>query len=150
MELHPEGILLEADTYTALIKTIQRDCRVGAFSIPNWHDRWAAIQVFCRQQVLESFKIMDYSLLVGIHNLDIAAREEAERRRTNSTGDDETSGDETGPAAGTSAGAFGAVGSAPPLVRSRSINRQKLVAHSTALESIQAESEPIDEEDDVP
>ena len=37
-----------------------------------------------------------------------------------------------------------------PLVRSRSINRQKLVAHSTALESIQAESEPIDEEDDVP
>jgi len=127
MELHPEGILLEADTYTALIKTIQRDCRV-----------------------LESFKIMDYSLLVGIHNLDIAAREEAERRRTNSTGDDETSGDETGPAAGTSAGAFGAVGSAPPLVRSRSINRQKLVAHSTALESIQAESEPIDEEDDVP
>ena len=26
-------------------------------------------------QVLESFKIMDYSLLVGIHNLDEAARE---------------------------------------------------------------------------
>lgn len=36
------------------------------------------------------------------------------------------------------------------LNRSRSINRQKLVAHSTAMESIQAESEPIDEEDDVP
>ena len=86
---------------------------------------------------------MDYSLLVGVHNLDIAAREEAERRQNNSTGDDETSGDE----AGTSAGASGG---APPLVRSRSINRQKLVAHSTALESIQAESEPIDEEDDVP
>lgn len=32
----------------------------------------------------------------------------------------------------------------------RSINRQRLVAHSTAMESIQAESEPIDEEDDVP
>lgn len=54
MEHHPEGILLEADTYGALVKTIQRDCRV-----------------------LESFKIMDYSLLVGIHNLDQAAREQS-------------------------------------------------------------------------
>lgn len=52
MEHHPEGILMEADTYNALIKTIQRDCRV-----------------------LESFKIMDYSLLLGIHNLDQAQRE---------------------------------------------------------------------------
>ena len=32
----------------------------------------------------------------------------------------------------------------------RSANRQRLVAHSTAMESIQAESEPIDDEDDVP
>lgn len=39
---------------------------------------------------------------------------------------------------------------AAALNRSRSINRQKLVAHSTAMESIQAESEPIDEEEDVP
>ena len=45
---------MEADTYNALVKTIQRDCRV-----------------------LESFKIMDYSLLLGIHNLDQAAREKA-------------------------------------------------------------------------
>lgn len=52
MEHHPEGILMEADTYAALIKTIQRDCRV-----------------------LESFKIMDYSLLLGIHNLDQAQRQ---------------------------------------------------------------------------
>jgi len=125
MEIHPEGILLEADTYTALIKTIQRDCRV-----------------------LESFKIMDYSLLVGIHNLDLAAKEEAERRRNNSTCDEE-SGDENGATAGTSSGVTTA-NLQPPLVRSRSVNRQKLVAHSTALESIQAESEPIDEEDDVP
>lgn len=43
---------MEADTHAALIKTIQRDCRV-----------------------LESFKIMDYSLLVGVHNLDQAQRE---------------------------------------------------------------------------
>lgn len=45
-------------------------------------------------------------------------------------------------------GAAGPSGSG--LSRSRSINRQKLVAHSTALESIQAESEPIDTDDDVP
>lgn len=56
MEHHSDGIFLEADTYSALVKTIQRDCRV-----------------------LESFKIMDYSLLVGIHNLDQAAREKAVR-----------------------------------------------------------------------
>lgn len=47
MEHHPEGLFLEAETYSALVKTISRDCRV-----------------------LESFKIMDYSLLVGIHYLD--------------------------------------------------------------------------------
>ena len=28
IENHPEGLMLEADTYTALIKTIERDCRV--------------------------------------------------------------------------------------------------------------------------
>lgn len=39
---------------------------------------------------------------------------------------------------------------AAALNRSRSINRQRLVAHSTAMESIQAESEPIDEEEDAP
>lgn len=43
---------MEADTYNALVKTIQRDCRV-----------------------LESFKIMDYSLLVAVHNLDQAQRD---------------------------------------------------------------------------
>lgn len=36
------------------------------------------------------------------------------------------------------------------LNRSKSINRQRLVAHSTAMESIQAESEPIDQQDDIP
>ncbi|PRD25763.1 UNVERIFIED_CONTAM: Phosphatidylinositol 4-phosphate 5-kinase type-1 alpha [Trichonephila clavipes] len=57
MERHSEGILLEAETYNALIKTITRDCRV-----------------------LESFKIMDYSLLVGIHNLDLAKKEKKASR----------------------------------------------------------------------
>ncbi|VDN58148.1 unnamed protein product [Dracunculus medinensis] len=43
---HPKGLILEASAYDALMKTISRDCLV-----------------------LESFKIMDYSLLVGIHNM---------------------------------------------------------------------------------
>ena len=29
MEMHPEGLMLEKDTYEALIRTIQRDCRVS-------------------------------------------------------------------------------------------------------------------------
>uniref|UniRef100_A0A1A8IGW1 Phosphatidylinositol-4-phosphate 5-kinase, type I, alpha, a n=4 Tax=Nothobranchius TaxID=28779 RepID=A0A1A8IGW1_NOTKU len=57
-----EGILLEGDKYSAVCKTIQRDCLL-----------------------LQSFKIMDYSLLVGIHNVDQACRaqasEEAEATR---------------------------------------------------------------------
>ncbi|XP_068609351.1 phosphatidylinositol-4-phosphate 5-kinase, type I, beta a [Brachionichthys hirsutus] len=45
-EMHG-GLHFNADTYSALMKTLQMDCRV-----------------------LESFKIMDYSLLLGIHVLD--------------------------------------------------------------------------------
>ncbi|XP_072338791.1 phosphatidylinositol 4-phosphate 5-kinase type-1 gamma-like isoform X1 [Scyliorhinus torazame] len=52
MQDFPDGLLLDADTNTALVKTLQRDCLV-----------------------LESFKIMDYSLLLGVHNLDQAERE---------------------------------------------------------------------------
>ncbi|KAG9471001.1 phosphatidylinositol 4-phosphate 5-kinase type-1 alpha isoform X2 [Eleutherodactylus coqui] len=48
----PDGLFLDPDMYSALCKTIQRDCLV-----------------------LQSFKIMDYSLLVGLHNLDHARRE---------------------------------------------------------------------------
>ncbi|XP_063898015.1 phosphatidylinositol 4-phosphate 5-kinase type-1 gamma isoform X1 [Helicoverpa armigera] len=113
MEHHPEGLFLEADTYNALIKTMQRDCRV-----------------------LESFKIMDYSLLVGIHNLDEAQREKTEARKRTDSGQSDGDDAEGEPRKG--------------LNRTRSINRQRLVAHSTAMESIQAESEPIDEEEDVP
>ncbi|XP_026999816.1 phosphatidylinositol-4-phosphate 5-kinase, type I, alpha, a [Tachysurus fulvidraco] len=50
----PEGLALETDHYNALCKTIQRDCLL-----------------------LQSFKIMDYSLLVGIHNVDRVSGEEA-------------------------------------------------------------------------
>ncbi|XP_041061486.1 phosphatidylinositol 4-phosphate 5-kinase type-1 gamma-like isoform X2 [Carcharodon carcharias] len=52
MQDFSEGLLLDTDTNSALVKTLQRDCLV-----------------------LESFKIMDYSLLLGVHNLDQAERE---------------------------------------------------------------------------
>ncbi|XP_047446305.1 phosphatidylinositol 4-phosphate 5-kinase type-1 gamma-like isoform X2 [Mugil cephalus] len=48
----PEGLTMDHDTYSALVKTLQRDCLV-----------------------LESFKIMDYSLLLGVHNKTQAERE---------------------------------------------------------------------------
>ncbi|TSO05461.1 26S proteasome non-ATPase regulatory subunit 4 [Bagarius yarrelli] len=50
----PDGLMLENDHYNALCKTIQRDCLL-----------------------LQSFKIMDYSLLVGIHNVDQSGKEVA-------------------------------------------------------------------------
>ncbi|XP_054461664.1 phosphatidylinositol 4-phosphate 5-kinase type-1 alpha-like [Anoplopoma fimbria] len=51
-----DGLLLEGDKYSAVCKTIQRDCLL-----------------------LQSFKIMDYSLLVGIHNVNQACREQASK-----------------------------------------------------------------------
>lgn len=140
MEQHPNGIFLEADTYNALVKTIQRDCRV-----------------------LESFKIMDYSLLVGVHNLDLAMKEKQEEMdnpqsqifQRNESQDDESDLEDAPEADQFIAHERdreerererGAVA----LNRSKSVNRQRLVAHSTAMESIQADSEPIDVQDDVP
>lgn len=67
--LHPDGIMLEAETHGALIKTIERDCRVSAQSLVK-----TLPHAFRFHQVLQSFKIMDYSLLVGVHNLDVASR----------------------------------------------------------------------------
>ena len=178
MELHPDGLLLESDTYNALIKTLQRDCRV-----------------------LESFQIMDYSLLVGVHNLDVAAKEKAEEKlnkmksasapgsserlnhnqatdhKNDSSSDrhnQRTFSMDSGPdndgatsitsnpcdkalvASGASAAIPVFTGSSSQqqqqhLTRSKSINKTRLAAYSTAMESIQAENvDPIDEEDDVP
>ncbi|RWS27334.1 phosphatidylinositol 4-phosphate 5-kinase type-1 alpha-like protein [Leptotrombidium deliense] len=142
MERNPEGILLEAETYNALIKTIQRDCRV-----------------------LESFKIMDYSLLVGIHNLDQSSREKQERLREKMAAVaaeaaaeakhrgvfvDDTHGGDTPDAEECSNDISRRSDVKLNLTRSKSINRQRLAAYSTAMESIQAEAEPIDEDDDVP
>lgn len=116
MEHHPEGLYLEPDTYQALVKTIQRDCRV-----------------------LESFKIMDYSLLVGVHNLDVAAKEKSDRISLNEQATNSSTKIESQPPTSRMIA----------LNRSQSINRQRLVAHSTAMESIQA-NEALDEEEDMP
>ena len=93
LDLIPEGFHLDPETYTALMSTIERDCRV-----------------------LESFDIMDYSLLLGVHNLDQAKRD---------------LGEET----------------VQERKRSFQPNMTKLVAHSTPMESIQANSF---DEDDIP
>lgn len=115
MEHHPEGIYLEVDTYNALIKTMQRDCRV-----------------------LESFKIMDYSMLVGIHNLDLAAKEREERHREQAKQQAEMAAQE-----------LSNINHAD-LLHSKSNNKPRFAAYSTALESIQADIDPIDQEDDIP
>ncbi|KAI6225395.1 PIPK domain-containing protein [Aphelenchoides fujianensis] len=50
-EEFPNGITLDPKTYDILMNIIERDCLV-----------------------LESFKIMDYSFLIGIHNIDLEAQ----------------------------------------------------------------------------
>ncbi|XP_053386781.1 phosphatidylinositol 4-phosphate 5-kinase type-1 alpha-like isoform X3 [Mercenaria mercenaria] len=128
-EIHPEGLMLEKDTYEALIRTIQRDCRV-----------------------LESFKIMDYSLLVGIHNLDIAKKE---KRTTDSARCNESS---TGTSSGLSSSQGTSYSETPDgktrvgLARGKSM-RTKVTQYSTPMESIQAEVRDMLEEfddDDIP
>ncbi|XP_009951836.1 PREDICTED: phosphatidylinositol 4-phosphate 5-kinase type-1 beta-like [Leptosomus discolor] len=58
-----EGLYFDSETHSALMKTLQRDCRV-----------------------LESFKIMDYSLLLGIHILNSNMKEK-EGESSQSTSD---------------------------------------------------------------
>ena len=54
LEMYPEGIQLDCETYAELTKTVESDCRV-----------------------LESYGIMDYSLLLGIHNQSLAAKDDS-------------------------------------------------------------------------
>ena len=63
------GLQLESHIYDDLIDTLQRDCRV-----------------------LESFEIMDYSLLVGVHNYDRSLKELEKKNRKKSAGQDSPSG----------------------------------------------------------
>ena len=54
LEMYPEGIQVDCETYDELTEIVERDCRV-----------------------LESYGIMDYSLLLGIHNQSLAANEDS-------------------------------------------------------------------------
>ncbi|CAF1932697.1 unnamed protein product [Rotaria magnacalcarata] len=60
MERHPDGLLLDVETYNALAKTVQRDCRV-----------------------LESFRIMDYSFLIGVHHVGASTESGGDRATAN-------------------------------------------------------------------
>eukprot|EP00096_Caligus_rogercresseyi_P003637 TRINITY_DN1694_c0_g1_i2.p1 TRINITY_DN1694_c0_g1~~TRINITY_DN1694_c0_g1_i2.p1 ORF type:complete len:659 (+),score=196.08 TRINITY_DN1694_c0_g1_i2:599-2575(+) len=109
LELLPDGLLLEQETYNALISTMRRDCRV-----------------------LESFRIMDYSLLVGIHNLDLAAKEREEMKGQSAS--DSKRSHQPFDSKKASLAAAG----------------KPKILHSTAMESIQATTEPIDVQEHVP
>ncbi|KAJ1360714.1 hypothetical protein KIN20_019755 [Parelaphostrongylus tenuis] len=67
LENHPnEGLSMDPSSYDSLIRTISRDCLV-----------------------LESFKIMDYSLLVGIHNVELTSSGVRSHARTSRQGSEE-------------------------------------------------------------
>jgi len=121
IEHHPDGLQLESDTFDNLIMTIERDCRV-----------------------LKNFNIMDYSLLIGIHNLDLAAMEKnnkdqpdsAEQATTENVSISLSNKDNK-------ENIINLTGSKPIFKRSVSI-------YCTPMESIGANVEPIDPEEDVP
>ncbi|ODM87409.1 Phosphatidylinositol 4-phosphate 5-kinase type-1 beta [Orchesella cincta] len=98
VEHFPGGLILEEATYNALMRTLERDANV-----------------------LESLKIMDYSLLIGIHSLDLAASENS--RQMQRPKEVEKDLEES---------------------KIQKRNRRKLVAHSTALESIEIELDDMD------
>jgi len=68
MQRHPNGLLLDAQTFTALSSTVARDCRV-----------------------LESFQIMDYSFLIGVHQVDTLSESTGFRSNSNGTSSEATS-----------------------------------------------------------
>lgn len=124
MDIYPDGILLQPELYNSLFDTIERDCRA-----------------------LESLKIMDYSFLMGIHNLD-----QAGTRKPLMYQMEQKFFGETDPGGGGSDASEDGEGGAG-LDRVGSFqHKQRLIAHSTALESITAEVDMEmgdDEEQDI-
>jgi 1-phosphatidylinositol-4-phosphate 5-kinase len=86
------------------------------------------MEIDCK--VLESFKIIDYSLLVGVHNISKAENEPVIEEEEN---DDQIDVKDS---------------LRPPLARSKSINCQQHVANTTTLECVQAHKK--EEENDFP
>ena len=116
--MYPDGIFLHPDIYNALMDTIERDCRA-----------------------LESLRIMDYSLLLGIH---ICQDSSAPICMTGPGGDslvgysDDPAGSsgtedsENGEPQGCGYSGDAGVRCNPPTLEMK----QRLIAHSTPLESI--------------
>ncbi|CAG2211881.1 PIP5K [Mytilus edulis] len=121
INIHADGIYLEKDKHEPLMKTLIRDCRV-----------------------LESFKIMDYSLLVGIYNLDQAEREKG-RTREDSGADHTDIPTLDGPSP--EADSSDSNGESTSLTRTKSM-KTRLANYSTAIESIQARNVDDEEEED--
>ncbi|XP_064596503.1 phosphatidylinositol 4-phosphate 5-kinase type-1 alpha-like isoform X2 [Liolophura sinensis] len=129
LDNHPEGLILEKETYDALIKTINRDC-----------------------MVLESFKIMDFSLLLGVHNLDFTERRRGVSEERGGAGPTSPTESQV-PSTSDGSQEGGAQPSGPGkanLQRGKSL-RTRLAQYSTALEAIQANTEPVEiDNEDVP
>ena len=124
MTMYPEGILLQPELYDSLMVTIERDCRA-----------------------LESLKIMDYSFLMGVHNVDQVVTKKPLMAQMQQTffGESDPGGrgggysDSDGSDSG---GELGGERQKKPAMLERVGSfqqRQRLIAHSTALESITAE-----------
>ena len=114
LDMYPDGILLQPELYNSLCDTIERDCRA-----------------------LESLKIMDYSFLMGIHNLDQAGTRKPLLYQMQQKFFGET---DPGGGGGSDTSEDGEAGGGHGLERVGSFqHKQRLIAHSTALESITAE-----------
>ena len=71
LEEHPDGIILDERHYDNIISSLKRDCLVSSLATDSIDFTNSSCQnrplVF---QILQSFSIMDYSMLLGIHNLE--------------------------------------------------------------------------------
>jgi len=122
MTMYPEGILLQPELYHSLMDTIERDCRA-----------------------LESLKIMDYSFLMGVHNVDSGSNKRPLLAQMEQTffGETEPGGRSGRSESESSENAeFNEERQKKPAMLERIGSfqqKQRLIAHSTALESITAE-----------
>merc|ERR1719295_2457909 len=121
MTMYPEGILLQPELYHSLMDTIERDCRA-----------------------LESLKIMDYSFLMGIHNVDHPNVPLVTQMKNRFFGDSEpaASKDIGGEESDDSDEKHELKGGKPAMLERLGSfqQRQRLIAHSTALEAAGSES----------
>ena len=123
LEMYPEGVLLQPELYNSLMDTIERDCRA-----------------------LESLKIMDYSFLMGIHNVDHPNVPLMTQMKNRFFGDSEPAAAKDGGEESDDSDEKHELKGGRPAMLERLGSfqqRQRLIAHSTALESITAEVDDV-------